>query len=124
VPSGVWSAHEYAKLPLYDGPTWRQSARLFQCHQTDRDSSQARLCAGWVGCHGGEELLALRIAGPNRTMESHDIQASMAYKTKVPLFESGAAAAEHGMRDIENRSDEARDMAEKIGNRRADVMYG
>jgi hypothetical protein len=33
VPSGVWDAAEYEKLPRYDGPMADQPARLFLCHQ-------------------------------------------------------------------------------------------
>lgn len=124
VPSGVWSTREYEKLPQYDGPTWEQSPRLFQCHQNERESNQARLCAGWVGCHGGEELLALRIAASNRTMAEDHIRASMRYTTTVPLWPSGAAAAEHGTRDIDHPSEAASEMIEKISGRRTDVEFG
>ena len=54
------------------------------------------LCAGWVGCHDTVELLALRM---NRVDPSvYD------YVSPVPLHESGAAAAEAGMADIEDPS--------------------
>ena len=42
VPSGIWAASEYAKLPAYDAPTCAQSARLFLCHQHDRDDDRQR----------------------------------------------------------------------------------
>lgn len=123
VPSGVWSADEYAKLREYDGPTWSQPPSLFLCHQHERDSGQERLCAGWVGCHGGDELLALRLAGSSRAMTADDVRASMRYTTPVPLFNSGTEAAEHGMRDIEEPGEEANRVIEKIVNRRSDVNY-
>lgn len=120
-PSGVWAPEEYDKLPTYDGETWEQNPRLFQCHQAERESGRARLCAGWVACHNGEELLALRMT---RQLDKDDLQASMRYKTDVPVFESGAAAAAHGMRDREEPSDEALAVMKKIGRRRHDVTYG
>jgi hypothetical protein len=56
VPSGIWAAEEYDKLPLYDGETFEQAPHLFMCHQ--RDGS---LCGGWLACHDPHELLALRL---------------------------------------------------------------
>ena len=50
VPSGIWDASEYDKLPGYDGDVPDQLTAgafgLFHCH-----SQQENLCAGWVGCH-------------------------------------------------------------------------
>lgn len=123
VPSGVWSTQEYAKLPTYDGETWEQNVRLFQCHQNGADSERARLCGGWVGCHGGEELLALRMAVAGNKMTIEDAQAAMRYSTSVPLFTSGAEAAAHGVRDLENPSMEAMDLIDKIEGQRSDVTY-
>lgn len=60
----------------------------FNCHQMD-----GRLCAGWVGCHGPDNLLALRIHGGT--------EAVWDYESPVPLFASGAEACEHGLRDID-----------------------
>lgn len=57
-------------------------------------------------------------------MTAADVRASMRYTTTVPLFDSGAEAAEHGMRDIEEPSEEASRVIEKIVNRRSDVNYG
>lgn len=61
VASGIWAAEEYAKLPAYDTDTPFQPANLFLCHQTSAGDPRARVCAGWVGCHGSD-LLALRLA--------------------------------------------------------------
>ncbi|MCC9181145.1 DUF6283 family protein [Mycolicibacterium mageritense] len=60
-PSGIWDASEYRKLPAYDGEAQDQPLNLFVCHQTNGDDPNARLCGGWVACHGGE-LMALRLA--------------------------------------------------------------
>ena len=91
VPAGVWAADEYAKLPRYDADTAYQPPNLFLCHQVD-----GHLCAGWVGCHGGGQLLAVRIAALTGGMDSDAIQATVNYTCPVPLFESGAAAAAYG----------------------------
>ena len=98
VPSGIWSAHEYAKLPGYDGDILDQllngSQALFYCHQND-----GHLCAGWVGCHDMDHNLALRL---------HAVDPStFTYESPVPLFQSGAEAAAHGLRDIDNPGPEA-----------------
>lgn len=107
VPSGIWAASEYEKLPLYDGTTGEQAVKgafqLFDCHQTD-----GHLCAGWVGCHDMEESLAVRF-------HHREVDPSVyTYVSPVPLFASGAEAAEHGMRDLEDPSPDARAAQSKI----------
>lgn len=117
VPSGVWHAEEYAKLPLYDEPTGDQPFGLFQCHQYEPGDEEARVCAGWVGCHG-PDLIALRIAVIVRS----SLPASVFdYTTTVPLFGSGREAAEHGLRDIEHPSAEAVSLGRKIMGTREDI---
>jgi hypothetical protein len=116
VPSGVWSPEDYQKLPLYDAPTSEQPLSAFQCHQNDRDSGKARLCAGWVGCHG-DELLSLRLAVA-RGLADPDV---FDYTTEVELFDSGSEAAAHGMKDIEDPGPEARALVLKIISVRSDV---
>lgn len=116
VPSGVWAEEEYVKLIDYDLPTGEQPVAVFQCHQTDRANPKGRLCAGWVGCHG-IELFALRIG----VSFGHIDPAVLKYTTTVPLFESGTAAAEHGMREIGDPGYEARVLVEKITDTRPDV---
>jgi Family of unknown function (DUF6283) len=118
VPSGVWSAEEYAKLREYDNETWLQPHAVFQCHQTGPQDRAARLCAGWVGCHG-QELIALRLGIASGTLDP----SVMAYETDVPLFASGADAAEHGEADIDCPGEEARALMAKIVASRADVRF-
>lgn len=120
VPSGIWSAEEYAKLPLYDAPTMEQPAAVFLCHQTDRDSTVARACAGWVGCHGSD-LLALRFAAINHRDGFEFAAACWDYESPVPLFESGADAAIHGMAGIQRPGDRATTMIRKIERVRNDL---
>jgi len=93
VPSGIWEQAEYDKLPAYDGEMGEQAANgaigTFMCHQRD-----GRLCAGWVAGHGPHNLLALRF-------NSRRIDDSVwDYKTDTIVFRSGAAARDHGMKDI------------------------
>lgn len=93
VPSGIWQASEYDKLPRFDGTIAEQAAvrafALFHCH-----SAPAMLCAGWVGCHDMDDNLAVRL-------HSRDIDPAVyEYVSPVPLFASGAEAAEHGKRDL------------------------
>jgi hypothetical protein len=58
VPSGIWDASEYAKLPGYDaGWPDEQPTAAFFCHQQDDE-----LCSGWVGCHNMVESFGLRLA--------------------------------------------------------------
>ncbi len=99
VPSGIWAKNEYDKLPSYDGETWEQSPAIFMCHQRD-----GTLCGGWLACHNPRELLALRF-------HQHSIDPSVFdYTTDVPVFESGAAARAHGIKDIKRPKVKARKM--------------
>jgi len=88
-PSGLWAAEEYAKLRGYDAPTAQQPLAPFACHATPD-----HYCHGWAVCHSTRghdcELLALRLAGV-ATIPS----------AAVPLFASGAEAADHGVRDLD-----------------------
>lgn len=95
VPSGVWSEDEYAKLPPYDAETARQPAAAFFCHQQD-----GRLCAGWTACHDMDDSLGLRVAASVGVIPIEDVDAIRAYKTDVPIFESGQEAADHGRAEI------------------------
>jgi hypothetical protein len=100
VASGVWEAHEYEKLKAYDGEILDQALNgatgLFLCHQKNN-----ALCSGWLACHGPVELLAMRLH--SRLVQPETFQ----YETDVPVFASGAEAAEHGMKDIEAPSEKA-----------------
>lgn len=91
VASGVWAAEEYAKLVEYDGETWEQPTLAFACHATPE-----HYCHGWAVV-GGYDLLALRLRAA--TGERIEIP-----EAAVPLFGSGAEAAEHGRREIEQPS--------------------
>lgn len=97
VPSGVWHASEYGKLPNYDGEMHEQALKgaigRFDCHQRD-----GCLCAGWVGTHGAGNLLALRLQADKVDPAVWD------YESPVPLFASGQEACDHGKREIKRPS--------------------
>lgn len=101
VPSGVWAAHEYDKLPPYDEPTFAQPLATFGCHATPEF-----YCHGWAVVHtsrGNEfDLLALRFRPANIP------------PAKVPLFSSGTEAAEHGKRDIAKPKKKAKETMAKL----------
>jgi hypothetical protein len=110
VPAGVWAEEEYAKLPRYDGETITQPMGLFLCHQQD-----GRLCAGWCGTHDMDNNFALRLHSHDMTEQT--IVAILDYWTDVPLFESGAEAARHGMSGIDNPDEKARRTIAKVVRR-------
>lgn len=104
VPAGVWAPEEYAKLTEYDKETWEQPTGMFMCHQRD-----GCLCSGWLTSHDREELLALRLhsarVDPSVWTHTHN----------VPCFDSGADAAAHGLRDVEEPGEAAQDIMRKLG---------
>ncbi len=112
VPSGLWDAAEYAKLPGFDGDIPDQVAAgalsVFDCHQRTGD-----LCAGWAGCHDMTSMLAVRLRAREIDPAVYD------YQSPVPLFASGAEAAEHGMRDIDHPGPEALAAITKLRRLRA-----
>lgn len=122
VPSGIWAAEEYAKLPAYDRETMGQPPQVFLCHQNERDSDRSRVCAGWAGCHDGGHLLALRFASIGGSMTPDAIEATMDYRSPVPLFRSGAEAAAHGMVQIRRPGTRAVKTMGKIARRRSDLL--
>jgi hypothetical protein len=103
VPSGVWAAHEYDKLVEYDKPTAEQPPVPFGCHATPE-----YYCYGWAVVHSNRghdrELFALRVYAPGVEIP----------EPAVPLFSSGAEAAEHGKADIEEPSVEAKAVARRL----------
>lgn len=110
VASGVWSAEEYAKLPTYDGETFEQNEKIFFCHQDEADE----VCSGWLGHADPTELLAVRIG----LMVGRLDQSCAEYSTTVELFASGAEAAAHGVKDITDPDQRARDAIERITKKR------
>jgi Family of unknown function (DUF6283) len=105
VPSGVWDAAEYAKLPDYDGDTGGQSPTAFFCHQND-----GSVCSGWLGHRDPYGLLGVRIGVTTGLLDPSCLE----YQTDVPLFATGAEAAAHGMKDIRHPGKRAKDTMRKI----------
>lgn len=110
VPSGVWDASEYDKLPGYDGETFEQHPAVFFCHQQD-----GCVCSGWLGHTDPYELLAVRLGVSTGALDP----SCMEYETAVPLFASGQEAAEHGVREIAAPTPQAQAVMDKILRRRA-----
>lgn len=109
VPSGVWAAQEYDKLPEYDKETSEQPPAVFGCHQAD-----GRACAGWVAVHDMTQSLGLRIGVAFGHIDPEDVDEFMEYDTSTPLFESGQEAAEHGKRDLNDPSERASRIIAKV----------
>ncbi|MGW5315486.1 DUF6283 family protein [Nocardia thailandica] len=120
VPSGVWAWEEYDKLRRYDGDMADQPTVLFLCHLTDPDTVSRRLCAGWVGCHGGRDLLAVRLVLVCGQMSTSTFETVESYVSPQPLFGSGAEAADHGQRDITDPGAAARRAISKLARSRTD----
>lgn len=114
VPSGVWTEDEYDKLPDYDRPTSEQPFGVFLCHQRD-----GRVCAGWASVHGDGDNLALRLARLTGGLDLETVERVLEYSSPVPLWLSGAAAAEHGKAGLATPPPAAQRMAVKILRRRA-----
>jgi len=122
VPAGIWAGEEYAKLRRYDADTPGQPQSMFQCHQADAESDARRVCAGWAGCHDGEGLLSLRLALLSGRIDSVTYWAVVEYKTPVPVFPSGNAAADHGESGIDEPVAEACCLIRKISRTRSDLV--
>jgi hypothetical protein len=105
----------------YDADTAHQPPGLFQCHQQDTDGAYRRVCAGWAGCHDGDELLALRLALLQGRISEETFRAVVSYSSPVPLFESGDDAADHGQRQIDTPDELAVRTIAKIVRVRGDL---
>jgi len=114
VPSGIWDPEEYEKLPHYDGETHEQPHGVFLCHQQD-----GRVCAGWASCHAMDESLALRLAASAGLIDEDEFDATIDYETDVPLFDSGAEAAEHGLAEVERPGERAVKLVTKLARRQS-----
>lgn len=115
-PSGLWSAAEYDLLPRFDGTTAEQAQAgaigVFFCHAQPKPP--VFLCSGWVGCHDMINNLGLRLYPHRHPEHQLDYDAIINYRTTVPLFGSGAEAAAHGKRDINNPGAAARRKAQQL----------
>lgn len=112
VPSGVWVREEYEKLPQYDGETMSQPFGVFMCHQQD-----GHLCAGWVGCHDMTQNLGLRMAAGSGNLSIKEFDKTLDYVSPVPLWSSGREAHDHGIADVDEPSDKAVKIIDKVGTK-------
>lgn len=114
-PSGLWHPSEYAQLPKYDLETFEQPQAVFFCHQ-----QTGHVCGGWAGCHDMDEAIALRL--PFHGLSEEDVELTRTYVSPVPLFESGAEAALHGMADLDNPGRKARTMSHRLRTKLKDKI--
>lgn len=113
VASGIWDQTEYQKLPAYDGEIHEQTATaVFMCHQP----AEGHVCSGWLGHRQyPEDMLAVRLGLIRGALD----QSCLEYSNDVPLFESGAAAAEHGMKQFLDPQEDALSVIRKITRKQA-----
>lgn len=79
------------------------------CHQDD-----GCVCSGWLAHRNADDMLAVRLG-----LIMGELDAScLDYTTDVPPFESGAAAAEHGMKQFQEPSEDAAKVINKINRKR------
>lgn len=104
VPSGVWASATYDMLIPYDEPTQYQPIGPFMCHATPD-----HYCHGWAVVGQSQprdhHLLALRMFPPDD---------GVIPEARTPLFGSHTEAAEHGKREVDNPSDEAKELANRL----------
>jgi hypothetical protein len=106
VASGVWHETEYEKLRDYDGEIGEQkSLKAFYCHHAD-----GRVCSGWLAHRDPADLLAVRLGISIGTLHESVVD----HCTTVPLFASGAEAADHGEKEIKSPSEKATQTIAKI----------
>lgn len=106
-PSGVWSADEYNKLPLYD----RDGAIApFLCHHSTIGKQEA-ICRGWLYVH--RHSIAVRLL-----MSFGRVKPEDAYKRITGLYRTGLSACRAGLRAINRPSKAAKALMAKITAKR------
>lgn len=100
-PSGIWHESEYVKLQEYDNDTSQQPFGVFMCHDA-RDNKT--MCRGWLDTHDKVNLLSLRLASLRGMVDGSVFELP---PSDIPVFESGKAAALHGMQEIDQPGQKA-----------------
>lgn len=116
-PSGVWAEHEYLKLIEYDNETGDQPPAAFHCHDGDREDT---LCRGWLDTHNIYHLLSMRMIVAMGLVDNEIFDLP---KSDVPCFASGLEAHDHGMKEIENPSNEAVELQQKLKTRHPQLEW-
>jgi hypothetical protein len=75
------------------------------------------VCAGWVGTHDMDNNLAVRIATSMGELTTEEYEAVLDYVSPVPLWSSGAEAAEHGVANIEAPDAKAQKIIDRLINK-------
>jgi len=92
VEPGIWPDAVYARLARYDGTLVQQrAAGSTGCMFCIRMPS--RLCGGWVAANPLPVNYALQVQVSKGVL---DLGAIWAYRPRVPVFSTGAAAVTHG----------------------------
>ncbi len=92
VEPGIWPDSVYMRLTRYDGTLAQQQAGGGRgCMFCIRMPS--RLCGGWIAAHPLPVNFALQVQVPKGVL---DLDAIRAYRPRVPVFGTGAAALIHG----------------------------
>jgi hypothetical protein len=118
VPSGIWDRSEYDKLPAYDAETSEQPLAVFLCHQPGEQAQ--RICSGWAACHDLSHSLSLRFTVIRGELSKEDFIKTLEHGSvvTVPLFESGQAARDHGVRELDRVGERGREMIGKLDRQR------
>lgn len=83
-----------------------------------RELSLSSRCSQWNLVHGGE-LLGLRLGCAKGELDPEAVSKALDEGPSVPVFESAAAAAEHGRKAIKRPGRKAREMVSKLEKKRA-----
>lgn len=111
-PSGVWSVDDYEKLTRFAEPPdggLPDALSVFLCHHSRLGFREETACKGWATVES--DSIAMRLALARETLDPTDVFDT---PPTVAVFESGARAAENGMRDIDHPRRAALKMAANI----------
>lgn len=111
VPSGLWAEHEYEKLPAYDDGGSPPALGIFLCHHSGLGKEET-VCRGWLTV--AAESPAARLATLTGAVTNEQRFAPV----DVPLYSSGAEAAEAGLAEIADPGPQARVMIDRLGRKR------
>lgn len=109
VPSGIWAREEYEKLRAYDD---NNVFGVFLCHHSpsmDRDA----VCRGWLVVHA--DSVAVRLAVCQGIIRREDY----GRPCDTPLYKTGNAAANAGIKGIKRPGIKARRAIDKLIAKRA-----
>ena len=110
-PSGIWSEEEYRKLPKYDDNE-SLTLSIFHCHQ-ENATGVPTVCRGWVST--ARESISVRLGVLQGLIAVEDLPNGL----EDAYYSSGHEACEAGLRDIDDPSEEALELLNKLLRRGA-----